>query len=82
MKPVAHTAIYWFADIISAGLDISPIFAMVINHLKLGAQKNTIVNLERLRFTCEGTSGVKQEVPDSTGPWESHDSGLNYRHNS
>ena len=44
MKPVAHTAIYWFADIISAGLDISPIFAMVINHLKLGAQKKTIVN--------------------------------------
>lgn len=34
-------AIYWLEDMSSAGLSKSPMFDIVIIHLKVGAQKNT-----------------------------------------
>lgn len=42
MKPVAQMAIYWLAEMFSAGFLKSPMFAIVIIHLKVGAQKKTI----------------------------------------
>jgi hypothetical protein len=41
MKPVAAIAIYWLAETFSAGFLKSPTFAIVIAHLKVGAQKKT-----------------------------------------
>jgi hypothetical protein len=42
MSPVPAIANCWFAEMFSAGLEKSPIFAMVIIHLKVGAQKNMV----------------------------------------
>ena len=42
MKPVAVMAICWLAETFSAGFLKSPMFAMVINHLKVGAQKKMV----------------------------------------
>jgi len=42
MNPVAVIASYWFADMFSAGFEKSPMLAMVIIHLKVGAQKKMV----------------------------------------
>jgi hypothetical protein len=41
MMPVAKIAIYWFVEIRCAGFSMSPMFEIVIIHLKVGAQKKT-----------------------------------------
>ena len=41
-KPAIKRAIYWFVESKWAGLEKSPIFEIVIIHLKVGAQKNIV----------------------------------------
>ena len=41
IAPVQKMASYWFVEMSSAGLSISPMLDMVIIHLKVGAQKKT-----------------------------------------
>ena len=57
IMPVHAIAIYQFVEIISAGFSKSPMFAMVIAHLKVGAQKKTKRDKHLLLFTCEGKIG-------------------------
>jgi hypothetical protein len=45
MKPVAVMASCWFAETFSAGFLKSPMLAMVMSHLKVGAQKNIVNGL-------------------------------------
>ena len=42
MKPVQVMASCWFAEMFSAGRLKSPMFAIVISHLKVGAQKKIV----------------------------------------
>ena len=42
MTPVHAIANCWFADMFSAGLLKSPMFAIVIIHLNVGAQKKIV----------------------------------------
>ena len=52
MNPVIKIAIYWWADMFSAGLVQSPMFAIVITHLKVGPQKKIV----------KGPAGCKRRV--------------------
>jgi hypothetical protein len=42
MNPVHVIASYWLAEMFSAGLLKSPMLAMVMSHLKVGAQKKMV----------------------------------------
>ena len=44
MMPVRKMANYWFVETISAGRFMSPMFEIVIIHLKVGAQKKTMTD--------------------------------------
>ena len=41
-KPAIKRAIYWFVESKWAGFEKSPMFEIVIIHLKVGAQKNMV----------------------------------------
>ncbi len=42
MKPVYVIGSCWLAEMFSAGWEKSPMFAIVISHLKVGAQKKIV----------------------------------------
>ena len=42
MNPVHVIASYWLAEMFSAGLLKSPMLAMVMSHVKVGAQKKMV----------------------------------------
>ena len=42
MKPVHVIASCWLEEMFSAGREKSPMFAIVISHLKVGAQKKIV----------------------------------------
>jgi hypothetical protein len=55
--PVMKIAIYWFAEINSAGFFMSPILANVIIHLKVGAQKKIVMGPAACAMAFLATSG-------------------------